>query len=542
MLSLKIDNKFVDLPNDFSITMNLKSPIFGEIGSYSYPFLIPTTPRNAIIFNFSHRVESTTNPYLERQGEFFWNGLSLFSGTVKLKVLNSKTYEGAIFDGNGDFNFQIKNNSLQQYDFGEQIFATETAAMLWINDCRSHVYPDRPCAFPEVFNDLYFEGGNEDPGMLRYNYYSRLNNYILMHAGSGQRTLIVPMLYFRYVLEKLFLGMGYILDDSFFSTYPCFNKLVMYNSVTCNNETEGFFPYFITHLYYNYHIPRIKLSEFFTGIENMFNVRFFVNQTTRTIRIVPLKNILLASDYIDYSGNVISISTDLEDKISGFKLMMELDGDDDAFETQNADEEQFLKTFKGSVEKLSELPPWPNVDQLEIRYVIETELYYKMINKTWSQISEPNSHLLTQYLYADFSTEISTIFSTLLMGGSDFFCNCKNKQINYTQITPRVFFAEYNYFGDFLYVAGENFDSDYGSLFYNGTNGLFQQHFRQWLAWRMNVKLVKITRQMLFQELRDFNFEKKIMIFGTKYLVKSLQVTLKKDRIMPALLECYPCP
>ena len=57
----------------------------------------------------------------------------------------------------------------------------------------------------------------------------------------------------------------------------------------------------------------------------------------------------------------------------------------------------------------------------------------------------------------------------------------------------------------------------------------------------MSTKLIKIGRQFTFQELKDFDFEKKIMARGVKYLVKNIQVTIKKDRITPALMECYPC-
>jgi hypothetical protein len=46
---------------------------------------------------------------------------------------------------------------------------------------------------------------------------------------------------------------------------------------------------------------------------------------------------------------------------------------------------------------------------------------------------------------------------------------------------------------------------------------------------------------MEFRELKNFDFSKKYMIGGVKYLVKSIQVVLKKDRIMPATLECYVC-
>jgi hypothetical protein len=42
-------------------------------------------------------------------------------------------------------------------------------------------------------------------------------------------------------------------------------------------------------------------------------------------------------------------------------------------------------------------------------------------------------------------------------------------------------------------------------------------------------------------ELKNFDFSRKYMMNGNKYLVKSIQVVLKKDRIMPAILECYTC-
>ena len=541
MLSLKISGKNVDLPDDFSFTMNLKSPIFGDIGSYSYPFRIPVTPRNASIMGFGHRVESTTDRYLERQASFEWNGLSLFSGKSLLKTMNSKSYEGSIFDGSGDLNYQIKNNYLHQYDYGEMSWSLEHQAMTWINSCIDKVYPERPCAFPAILNDSYFETPQTELAMRFINYNDPYGDSRIWYLSPlGHRTPIIPMLYFRYVLEKLFAGMGYVLDDEFFSIYPDFNKLVLYNSVSCNNEVGGLFPYFVTHLYFNAHVPRVKLSDFFTGIENMFNVRFFVNQVTKTIRIVPLTLTLTSSDYADFSSNVISISSEIEDKVNGYKLKMELDSDDGAFETQNAIEDDFLQSLAGSVVAVSDLPPWPIAISLERRYVIQTNTYYRMINKVWVADSGSADKLRTQYLFKDPTVDISTILSTLMMGGATTFCNCLNKQINYASVTPRLFFIRLLQSPEEL--IGENFANAFGSLYYNGATGLFEKQFRKWLSWRVDTKLVKINRQMSFPELKAFDFEKKIMIGGIKYLVKSVQVTLKKDRIMPALLECYTCP
>ena len=91
MLSLKIDGKPVDLSEDFSITMNLKSPIFNEPGSYSYPFKLPPTARNKIALNFPHKVASVEDVYKEYKGVLSWNKNTLFSGTMKVdgsKYLN----------------------------------------------------------------------------------------------------------------------------------------------------------------------------------------------------------------------------------------------------------------------------------------------------------------------------------------------------------------------------------------------------------------------------------------------------------------------
>ena len=82
----------------------------------------------------------------------------------------------------------------------------------------------------------------------------------------------------------------------------------------------------------------------------------------------------------------------------------------------------------------------------------------------------------------------------------------------------------------------------FNDLFYAYENGLLLKQFKAFLDFRLSTKLVKIVKQMTYADLKDFDFSKKYMVNGTRYLVKSVQVPLKRDRILPALLECYPCP
>lgn len=79
------------------------------------------------------------------------------------------------------------------------------------------------------------------------------------------------------------------------------------------------------------------------------------------------------------------------------------------------------------------------------------------------------------------------------------------------------------------------------SLFYRWDTGMYNKFWKEYLAILVNAKTVKFLKSIDFLEFRSFDFSRKYMIGGLKYLVKTIQVTLKKDRVMPATLECYTC-
>ena len=543
MLALKISDKFVDLPNDFAFTMNLKSPIFGDVGNYSYPFRIPATPRNATILGFPHRVENTGDHFQDFPGSFEWNGITLFCGTAKLKAMNGKSYEGSIFDGSGDFYYQLKNRNLQQVDMGSKDFASEADGLFYLCQSSLNSYPAFPLACPHIVNNDYFDPPTDNEELKKYNFnYSTspaLNYFLLNTLNTYERTIIVPMLYLRHVLEKLAQGLGYTLDDQMFSSHADFNRLVLYNSVSCNNgindplprEPEGYSP---QHLIFNYHVPRLKINDFLKGLENYFGLALFVDSTTKTVRIIPLKNIVLNPEYVEFSRNIISVSVEKEETSAGYLLSMSLDEDDAFMANQIGYEQDLISRFAGSVKTIADLPQWPIGEILSVYYVENINEYYEMSSgKVW-QLSSMAS-LFTKFLFRDGSEKIDSGFSTIWL-----ISQVGNKMTNYRKVTPRLMFT-YNYTDPVTNRMYCQSSTDNFSLLYPGQTGLFNMHWKDFLNFRVGTKLVKIQKQMDFREIHDFDFSKKYMIGGTKYLVKSLQVTIKKDRIMPALLECYVC-
>ena len=547
MLGLQIDDKDLDLGDDFSFTMNLKNPMFNELGGYTYPFKIPNTPKNSSILGFRHRVQSTINVYGSNPGMFLWNGHPLFCGKLQMKILNNKSLEGSLIESNSDFYFQAKNLNLEQIDFGEDIFATEVDAMWFLTYSRDHLYPEYKFACPTLQNDLWFDPPTTDPDLQYYNDYHGGGRLWTLTTG-GHRTLIMPMLYLRYVFAKIASQLGFELIDELFTSHPDLAKLVLYNSVSCNFSAYPTLD--IKHLQYNYHVPRLLLMDFITAIEKYFCAVTLIDGIKHKMRILPIKKIILDHTYIDFSRNILSISTELEEQINGFNLKMDLDGDDPKLIIKDL-EEDLAKIDKGSVKTKYDLPPWPMAQILDQYYVENENRFYEMyIDKTWIVVISPNI-MTSQFYFRDPKEAIESKLSTLYYNamcptlepphlGS---ITCGNKRDDWANIVPRILFAlktnAYAGMGTFTNAANE---TDNFSLFFPGEKGLYNTFWKEYLKFKISTKLVKIEKLMDFTELQSFDFSRKYMINGIKYLVKDIQVVLKKNTILPAILSCYPCP
>ena len=546
MLCLKISDKNVDLPDDFSFTMNLKSPIFGDVGSYSYPFKLPATPRNKTIFNFPHRDAVTGDPFIYLPAVFEWNGIPLFSGNARLKSINNLYYEGAVFDANGNFYFEIQNRKLNTIDMGEMSFSSESAALLYFSYTPRGYYPTYPIAFPLFNNPGYFDPPTENNELKFYNnqYQDNPAFFQLLTTVGSERTVLVPMLYLKHVIKKLFEGLAYSLDDQMFSSHSDFNQLMLFNQTDCNNAGSDIpsrvpLDYRVTNLIFNYHVPRVLINDFLKGLQNYFGFGMFVNSVTKSIQFIPLKSIVLSSDYIDFSKNIISVIKEYEERPGGYLLSMAIE-DDNLKEIRDTDD-LAMKLYGGSVLTYADLPAYPMAVVGSIYYVEDTNLYYRLLpNKTYQLTS--NVWLSTEWIYRNGKEKIDTCFSIIKGVTGTMVAPVSGKMTEYTDIIPRVFFAVN---GSTVYGTNARLKTNDHSLYYfevggSGPIGIFE-YWRDWLNFKNSTNLVKIQKQMDFTDIRNLDFSKKYMINGIKYLVKNVQITMKKDRIMPALLECYSC-
>jgi hypothetical protein len=564
MLSLQIDGKPVHLDNDFSFTLNLINPIFNALTSYSYPFKMPNTPLNKAILGFRHRIESTTDPYLQNPATFLWNGHILFSGVIFTQISDKDHFEGSIINDPFSFYNLAKNLLLTQIDMGSLDFDNEAEALSYFNSTGSGKFPQSAIAFPFLFNDEYLDPATDNTQLKFINdWHTWDQSYRLMllteSPHPGLRTNLVPMLYIQYIYTRIAKQLGYDLIDDLFTSHDDLSRLVLFNSLNCNNCQVGNRYFDVTKIDLNDHVPSIFISDFLTSIQNYFCSVTFIDGIKNKIRIVPIKNILLDPTYIEFSKNITLVQTALEDHIFGYSLSMELDGDDDKLANLKILDGNFAATVKGYVQNRIDLPAWP-IGQIGDSYYVEDDQCYYFMDptKNWQNFYSAEWQLQSQFMFKDAIKEpkqsTSSKLSTLHMnvnavdpnGNPINLCmECGNKLEDWKKIVPRLLFTipkSYTLIDIHYNYTDSNNATDNFSLFYPGAKGLFEKFWKEYLNFKVSARLVKIEKQMSFAELANFDFSRKYRINGIKYLIKDIQVCIKKDTIQPAILECYPCP
>jgi len=543
MLSILIADQSLDLSNDFSVSLNLKSPIFNDVGDYSFPFKVPSTPRNMSILGWKNRLASKRSIYETYEGSIRWNGMVLYTGQIKIKTANDKSFEGTLYINKGNFNYEIKDLLLNRVDLGTKSFPSDQDAVNYFNWSLTHFYPEVDFSVPEIGNLDFFDPQATNPELMAYNHIFP-DGWLHKTTSDGlNRTILVPFLYLKYVLNKLAENFGYRLQDEFFTSSIELSRLVIYHSVNLSEVIFG-----LQQLFYCRLVPSVKVSEFISGLEKWFNCSFHVDSRQRVVRIVSNKEVLLRSEVVDFSKNILSITQEIPEQVTGFRFLLGPDGGDKVYQEQLDSEKGITEMIKGAVGSFAEIPPYPFTWLGDIYYIVDTNTWWQLgVNGIsflieWQQL--PNGPSLTDkffYKWGDDKNKYETIFSSL----SDKYIvvNCGNLGADNQKITPRLFWVGMaGGWGTPVRLRGFANNSNF-SLRYTGGNGLFNLYWKDWVNWIMETrKSVKIEKQMDFIELKSMDFTKRYRINGINYLISEITVTLNKSSIKSAQLKCFSAP
>ena len=554
MLTLSVNGLPLDLGADVSISWELRSPVFSALGSRSYPFRLPGTPKNRKILGYRHRVEGSASIYDELPCVIRFNNIDLFWGLMKFKVANLSQYEVIIYEGTGDFAYATQNKLLSDINYGDYSFASAQAGVDYVNHTMYDLlpqywgYPNFLRAYPMIGNEVYFDPPAVHDELTYYNYRLQSPYYLSLFADYPDpepNRIIVPMVFFRHVLNTVISSLGYAFTDLVFTAHADFNKLLIYNSLSNNNHCPDF-TYSMDKTFLNLHLPRISLTEFLSGIEQLFNARFYVDDLDKKITLQPLDALITAGDDTVFDQGVISNTIEPDEQIKGFHLSMELDSSDQELSSAADLSGYYDKHLKASVDTVADLPAWPFSMPEDVRYVVARGTFYRFLtSKTWIEDAMVQLSKFGDYFHKEFG-EVNTIKVSSLMNNAVIFSNtmfskCGNQLADYSDIKFRLLFVDSIAVPNTTttkYIPIGTMATANHNLWMNFPNNMFDKFHRKTCDFYLTTKMVKIQKDMSFTEIRNFDFKKKYRIDSTRYLIRRIQLTIKGNSITPALMEC----
>lgn len=537
MLYLEVEGRTVDIPDDITITMNLKSPVFNDIGDYSYPFTLYATARNKSIFGFIHRVGASISTTKKFLATLRWDTKVLEYGYI---IVNSTStdgnvYECAFYPDRGYFNLMIADRKVHQFDYGTKSFDTDDDALAWINGTAYTDYPDDVACFPTYQNGAYFDPASADPDQLEINHYNA-SSLITKTTVNSNPMVIVPHLYMKYVLKKIFDTLNLKLTDDLF-TLPDYDTLVLYNSLSCNGLCADF-DYNLKEINLSLHVPQTNLNEFLSGIGNFFGAKFFADAKRNSIKLITLNDIIANPYAENISKNILTFGSSFEDPVKGYHFVNNGDGDDAIWQAKADDENEMAKQYKGAIDNVRDLPAYPLGTPGDVYFVLQSGLFYVMAaNRTWTMHPNFDRLFQTQFYYKTPSVTIESALSSPYGEGA-LLPVVANLGTNWREITPRVMFTrEANLYDPSKHVkqaalvGPTNF---LRLLFYqygDTRTDMFWTYYKNFCDATINGRTVKIIRNIDFGELRDLDMSRKYFINGYKYLIREVKVALKKNRV-----------
>lgn len=593
MLQFYVENQPIDLPLDVAIRLQLKNPMFNDIGSYSLPFTVPSSQRNRQVFNLPHRISKVDQSIKDFNFHALFKGIRFLDGIFSVYKTPGDNYESYLKIGLGGFNSVVKDKTLKDVDYGGNIHigATYQDAMDYIDASVDNSYPDYNFVCFPVYNPEFHDPDYNDYLTHYHNYWDEDHFYLYLTGPPG-KSIITPFPYLCFVLDSLFKTYGYFIESSILHTDPELRTLVLLNIMNTNDIREPFFSRDVRFINFANHVPDIGILEFIKGLENYLNIQFFIDEDHRKVKIRKRDDIISDPSFVDFSSNILKQrSLTIPEAQNGYRLTQTPDPDDNY--TGDKIEDIDKRFIRSEVSTFSALPNATLYSEPgDIRLVLDENKYYRVkwdgIQYTWTEIS-----LCFDYILPNGDAEWETIFSTPLMDEIEDTLQASVHDpgpppVDYympfprTWTVPHIGQAESNYpkfalrllfyrgrvldnkdltgipppgqslnepVSNCHYPFGSNDVYDhYGnkmaaanySLLWTGQYGLKENFWKKTLHWDFNIKQeAEFTKILSPLEFKNILYYRKYRINRTNFLINTIDVTLHNKSIDPATLSVF---
>ncbi|GHU79667.1 hypothetical protein FACS1894145_4310 [Bacteroidia bacterium] len=278
MIELYIDNQQVVLPANFSLEIINENPFFTKNGQYTYDLTLSLDNSiNAKLYEHYNRNNNSADIVSGRSARLIVDNKVLINGTEVILEITDKEVKIQLISGESELNYFIGGDKkLNSLDLGSfNVLSSEESGV-----------------FLPVFSS------NEEK---IYNQ-SRIVDYNNIISASGVKSpLIQPKL--SFFVKRVINLLGYGIETNVFDS-----SFLQYIRILNGRKTVK----------YSLMLPDWTVAEFFTELENIFNIAFIIDEYTKKISIFFKNNYYQDSvkTFVDEVIDEFSKTIDKENKLS----------------------------------------------------------------------------------------------------------------------------------------------------------------------------------------------------------------------------------
>lgn len=332
--------------------------------------------------------------------------------------------------------------------------------------------------WPFMMHANYFDNAGLSFGL---NKIDAAGNYVFPSGYVYTGSIYQPYVSLKHVIDQAATEFGIVFSGTFFDD-PYYDKILFYNAALLAQLV----PYVEekNYMFYNNSfnvrelVPDITIEDLLKGLQKKWNLDIVFSQSGNNITVNYRKPVVLSTSYLDWT-DIASPAGDIDftDYISGYKLITTREPND-GLDTDDS-------------------------------YTVDT----------------PDTEITCPIgsIKADISDGQRTGPYIRQKAGTDFI--------------PRFMF----WLGEVTENSITYHKASYKGLEVNyaGASGLGETSWKEWLHMLKNRITVPFTINLEYRHLNIINWEQKIMIDGSAYLIKSIDVQINSTGIDPANVELY---
>ncbi len=313
-MKLTTRNGEIDLPLDFSLTIERANPLLSDQGDASVPVTLPSSPRNLAALGHIERIDRA-KAYPDKAEAILEVGPIRKRGQIVIDTAHRRDGIVAAFAvDSGDLYAKAKAKTLKQildeYDGGKGYRQSFDGNMDIAYDAMESVYLDTDRDADYVLFPVAVSPYEEEQGgakVKKYQYNNAVVQGCLISGGTvyedGELVAVpdlyglAPFLKLSRLVDILFECLGYTMADSCLWRYHYAQMAIVHNCSDCLCNPS------VT-LYYKDLVPSCTFGEFLTWLADKFMVRPVVDSESLTVRVVSMEDMLWQGPDADISGLV----------------------------------------------------------------------------------------------------------------------------------------------------------------------------------------------------------------------------------------------